>query len=66
MPLKMPRGVIFEMRQEAKAFNTRLTDEFLDTLTPRQLLGFTHWIWRPDYIKQLEKEGLIEKIPREP
>lgn len=59
MPLEMPNGVIQEMIQEIKAYNTRLTNEYLQSLTPRQLLGYTHWIWRPDYEKRLKEQELI-------
>ncbi len=60
MPLKMPNGVIAEMIQEIKAYHRNLSDQYLQSLSPRRLLGYTHWIWREDYTKQLEKQGLIK------
>jgi len=59
MPLKMPNGVMEEMKSDVKAYNNCLTDEYFNTLTPRQILGFTHPYWREEYTKKLEKLELI-------
>ncbi len=59
MPPKIPNGVIAEMIHEIKAYHKNLTKEYLESLSPRQLLGYTHWVWREDYARQLKKEELI-------
>lgn len=59
MPITMPKGVIHEMIQEIKAYHRNLSDQYLNSRTPRQLLGYTHMMWREDYEKRLTDENLI-------
>lgn len=46
-----------EMINEAKALNKYLTDEYLMGKTFKQLLGFTHPIYRERHIKNYENNG---------
>ncbi len=48
-----------EIKMEARAYNKCLTDEYLDNLTPTELLGVCHPFHREEYLSRLVKQGLI-------
>ncbi|MFP4025769.1 MAG: hypothetical protein ACLFVR_14695 [Thiohalospira sp.] len=52
-------NVLDTMKQEAKCYNKHLSDTYLDTLTPLELLAYCHPFERAEYVIKLNKEGLI-------
>ena len=47
--------LVKEIKRHTKAYNRYLTDEFLDNIPVRNLLGFCHPIYRHNYREKLNK-----------
>lgn len=51
-----------KMRQNAKAYNHNLTDEYLEKLDANDLFCFTHPLDRGDFVREYRKLMAVEEV----